>query len=226
MFDDGVESRGGEGDPKIALWHARLQRLAGMVEADEVMQAVDGSANTMEGRKKNAGGTVKSGVSAAAKTKSNGDKTAKGPLFTPGGQGGPGRPKAVTNKDYIDAIKAEFPPEEITRLLRAAINIAVSTKSWRGVVAALEFSANYSLGKPKQQVEATAGAGLAALMAGVDGNAPLLPEDAVGGEAGSTNAGASMGVGAIGTDNLELSEAIPPADEGDTTAAVPGESGG
>lgn len=127
--------------------------------------------------------------------------------FAPGTPApGHGPPKAITNKDYIDAIKAEFPPEEITRLLREAIAIAVSTKSWRGVVAALEFSANYSLGKPKQQVEAAAGAGLAALMAGVDGSAPLLPEEGKGAE--DTNAGA------IGTDNLELSEVIPPGDEG------------
>jgi hypothetical protein len=114
--------------------------------------------------------------SSQAQTKETRAKTSRtGGLFTPGGPGGPGRPKAVDNRDYIAALKAGFPPERITELLNTAIDIAIASHSWRGVVAAAEFAAAYSLGKPKQTVESMAGDNLAEMLAGIDTSAPLLP---------------------------------------------------
>jgi hypothetical protein len=82
--------------------------------------------------------------------------------------------KAIDNRAYIDAIKAEFPPERITELLEIAINLAIETKSWRGIVAASEFAANYSLGKPVKRVESSGDSSLADLLAGVDTSKPLM----------------------------------------------------
>jgi hypothetical protein len=89
-------------------------------------------------------------------------------------RGRPNQTPAVDNRAYIDAIKAEFPPERITELLNIAIQIAQETKSWRGVVAASEFAANYSLGKPVKRVESSGDTSLADLLAGVDTSKPLL----------------------------------------------------
>jgi hypothetical protein len=82
--------------------------------------------------------------------------------------------KSIDNRAYIDAIKAEFPPERITELLEQAIVLAIDTRSWRGVVAACEFAANYSLGKPVKRVESTGDSSLADLLAGVDTSKPLM----------------------------------------------------
>jgi hypothetical protein len=89
-------------------------------------------------------------------------------------RGRPNQVKAIDNRDYIDAIKAEFPPERITELLGIAIQLAIETKSWRGIVAASEFAANYSLGKPVKRVESTGDSSLADLLAGVDTSKPLM----------------------------------------------------
>lgn len=88
---------------------------------------------------------------------------------------GPGRPKMVDNREYIAALKQGFPPDRIVELLDAAIAIAIATHSWRGVVAAAEFAASYSLGKPKQTVESFAGDNLAEMLAAIDTSAPLIP---------------------------------------------------
>jgi hypothetical protein len=119
-------------------------------------------------------------VSTMRQTNGNGEKTTKGPLFTVGGAGGPGRPKAVDNREYIAAIKQGFPPERIVELLNEAIDIACRTHSWRGVVAAAEFAAAYSLGKPKQTIQATGNDSLAELLANVDATSPLLPDSTTG----------------------------------------------
>jgi hypothetical protein len=119
-------------------------------------------------------------VSTMRQTKDTGEKTTKGPLFTVGGAGGPGRPKMVDNREYISAIKQGFPPERIVELLNEAIDIACRTHSWRGVVAAAEFAAAYSLGKPKQTIQATGNDSLADLLANVDADKPLLPDPTTG----------------------------------------------
>jgi hypothetical protein len=110
--------------------------------------------------------------SAKTQTQQNGYNSA--PMFTPGGPGGPGRKKQVDNRAYVEALKAGFPPERMVELMETAIEIAVSTKSWRGVVAAAEFAADYSLGKPVKRVESTGDSSLADLLAGVDTSKPLM----------------------------------------------------
>lgn len=96
-------------------------------------------------------------------------------LFQKGGPGGPGRPKRTQEqREYIAAIKAGFPPEKVLDLMRQALDLAIGTNSWRGVLAVVEFAAAYSLGKPKQQVQVSDGASLSDLLAQVDTGKPLL----------------------------------------------------
>jgi hypothetical protein len=121
---------------------------------------------------------VEGGVSTVTQTNGQGEKTRRrGPRFTPGGEPGPGRPKAIDNRDYIAAIKQGFPPERIVELLELAIQEATNTHSWRGIVAAVEFAAAYSLGKPKQTIQSAGNDTLADLLRTVDGTAPLLPDE-------------------------------------------------
>jgi hypothetical protein len=110
--------------------------------------------------------------SAKTKTSASGGKTPA--MFTPGGPGGPGRPKMVDNRAYVEALKLDFPPEEISRLVKEAIQIAIDTNSWRGVIAAAEFAHDRSIGKPVKRVESTGDTSLADLLAGVDTSKPLL----------------------------------------------------
>jgi hypothetical protein len=84
-----------------------------------------------------------------------------------------GRPRA-SNQAYIDAIKAEYPPGRLVEMMQEAFTMAVDTNSWRGMVAVMEFAANYSLGKPVKRVESTGDSSLADLLAGVDTSKPLM----------------------------------------------------
>jgi hypothetical protein len=123
--------------------------------------------------------------------------------------------KAVDNRAYIDAIKAAYPPDKITELLAVAIDLAIQTNSWRGVVAACEFAANYSLGKPVKRVESSGDTSLADLLAGVDTSKPLLAmgydkasshmpvEQGQAGSAGSNDGGSS---GSSGSSDVVLGE--------------------
>lgn len=96
-------------------------------------------------------------------------------LFQRGGPGGPGRPKGRReNREYVEAIKAGYPPERILALLEEALDLAIETRSWRGVLAVVEFAAAYTLGKPKQTVVSTGSVSLAELLADVDDSKPLL----------------------------------------------------
>jgi hypothetical protein len=108
----------------------------------------------------------------------NGTNGSTTKLFTRGGPGGPGRPKvSASNREYIDAIKAGYPPSRLLELMDLALALAVETRSWRGVVAVGEFAANYSLGKPVKRVETTGDSSLADLLANVDTSRPLLGDD-------------------------------------------------
>jgi hypothetical protein len=104
------------------------------------------------------------------------DNTSKGSGSTetqPKQKRGPGRP-ASSNQAYIDAIKAEYPPDRLVGMMAEAFDMAVETNSWRGMVAVMEFAANYSLGKPVKRVESTGDSSLADLLAGVDTSKPLM----------------------------------------------------
>jgi hypothetical protein len=84
-----------------------------------------------------------------------------------------GRPPSPTQA-YIDAIKAEYPPEMLTGMMKEAYDVAKSSNSWRGMVAVAEFMAAYGLGKPVKRVESSGDSSLADLLAGVDTSKPLL----------------------------------------------------
>ena len=112
----------------------------------------------------------------AQKGEKRGTKRKQDGTWAKGTEPGPGRPKAIDKREYIAALAAGFPPERIVGLLEQAITEAVNTHSWRGIVAACEFAANYTLGKPKQTVQSTAAVGLSELLADVDTTTPLLPD--------------------------------------------------
>jgi len=79
--------------------------------------------------------------------------------FAPGNQAGVGhgRPKRSQEEAMLTAIKATMPPERIEATINEALEIARSTNSWRGIMAVVEFSAAYSLGKPIARIEQNSG---------------------------------------------------------------------
>ena len=64
----------------------------------------------------------------------------------------PGRPAKAQELAILDAIRSTFPPEVVADKLRKAMAIAEEQDSARGMVAVLEFAANYTLGKPVQRI--------------------------------------------------------------------------
>lgn len=74
--------------------------------------------------------------------------------FLPGhGVKSPGRPKRESELAMLNAITSTFTPDEVTKLLKDALDIAKEQKSARGMVAILEFIADRTLGKPTIRVE-------------------------------------------------------------------------
>jgi hypothetical protein len=98
-----------------------------------------------------------------------------GHRFQPGNPGGPGRPKKATELAMLDTIKADWPPERISEALNTAMQFAVDTRSWRGVLSTVELVLAYGVGKPTQKVETNNGQDLLALLATIDFDKPLLP---------------------------------------------------
>ena len=96
--------------------------------------------------------------------------------FLPGNAGGPGRPRAIDNRDYAAAFKAAFPPERVVELLNVAIAAAAKTHSTKGILAALEFALGYGIGRPKMRIESTETVSIFELLAQVDVSKPLLPD--------------------------------------------------
>jgi hypothetical protein len=98
-----------------------------------------------------------------------------------------GRPRGSKDQEYVDAIRQAYPPEKLLELVKVGVDIAVATGSWRGVESILTFLANYSIGKPKQRVEAGSSSALSELLAGMNTSKPLLGDqvDAAGGDGDS-----------------------------------------
>jgi hypothetical protein len=119
-------------------------------------------------KKKVSEGTEMGATSGKGRGSSTAQKSEK-----PGVKPGPGRPLS-SNQAYIDAIKAQYPPGRLVDMMQEAFDMAVETNSWRGMVAVMEFAANYSLGKPVKRVESSGDTSLADLLAGVDTSKPLL----------------------------------------------------
>lgn len=127
------------------------------------------------------------GGSSSTDSESSGGTTVQrveGGKFAKGNTLGGRMPKQVDNREYIAAIKASFPPDRIVEMMGMAMDLAARTNSWRGMVAVMEFAANYTLGKPKPQAGSGDGGGLAAILAGIDSSKPLLPGT---GDAGSND---------------------------------------
>jgi hypothetical protein len=99
--------------------------------------------------------------------------------FAPGNQAAvkPPRPARIVNRDYVDAMRAGLPPDRVMQLLDKAIELAIATKSSRGIMQAVEFAANYTLGKPRQRAESAGNSGLAEILRGIDTSKPLLDDD-------------------------------------------------
>jgi hypothetical protein len=64
----------------------------------------------------------------------------------------------------LASIRASMPPERIEATIAEALEIARATNSWRGIMAVVEFSAAYSLGKPIARIE-QGGGGIRGIMA-------------------------------------------------------------
>ena len=93
----------------------------------------------------------KDGVSVPTKPENNGrDDSGR---FAPGNPGGPGRPSQRQEVAMVNAIKATMPPERIQHTLEQALQMAFDANSWRGVMAVVEFAANYTVGKPVQRIQ-------------------------------------------------------------------------
>jgi hypothetical protein len=91
---------------------------------------------------------VKEGVNAPINSIRNGDGR-----FAKGHSGGPGRPSKAKEIAMLEAIRSTFTPERVAQHLNDAMDIAVRTNSARGIVAVLEFAANYTMGKPVQRTQ-------------------------------------------------------------------------
>ena len=86
-------------------------------------------------------------------------------------------PRQTVDMAYIDAFRAGMPPDRVMALLDKAIELAIATKSARGIMAAVQFATDYTLGKAKQRVGSAPDRTLAGLLAGVDTSRPLMPDE-------------------------------------------------
>jgi hypothetical protein len=75
--------------------------------------------------------------------------------FGKGNSGGPGRPKKEVELAMLEAINTTFTREEIQDFIRQAMQVAIDTKSARGMVSVLDFVTDRTLGKAVQQVTVT-----------------------------------------------------------------------
>ena len=97
----------------------------------------------------------------------------------PGSVLGPmGRGAKASEEAYLTAIKKAIPPESLGDLLTTALNMAIGSGSWRGVVAVAELAAAYGLGKPVQRVIQQSG-NVDAIMAILAGSVPAEVDEVI-----------------------------------------------
>jgi hypothetical protein len=96
----------------------------------------------------------KDGVSARVIAEETGGRDENG-RFLPGHSLGKlgGRPRKAQELAILDSIRSTFPPDVVAEKLRKAMQLAEEQNSARGMVAVLEFAANYTLGKPVQRIQ-------------------------------------------------------------------------
>ena len=94
--------------------------------------------------------------------------------FLPGHSIAGGRKPKAVEKAYLDAMQAAMPPEKIEQLLGEALELARSTRSWRGIVEVIQLAMSYGAGKPVSKTVHTDG-NLAELLAALQDDKPLLP---------------------------------------------------
>ncbi len=85
------------------------------------------------------------------------DRDERGRLLPGHSSPGPGRPKKETERAILDAITSALSPAQITEAIQTALEIAIETRSARGIVAVVELQAAYGIGKPTIRVEKTEG---------------------------------------------------------------------
>ena len=100
-------------------------------------------------------------------------RTADG-KFLPGHSIAGGRKPKAVERAYLDAMQAAMPPERIEQLLGEALELARSTRSWRGIVEVITLAMAYGAGKPVSKTVHTDG-NLAELLAALQEDKPLLP---------------------------------------------------
>lgn len=75
----------------------------------------------------------------------------KGNRFRPPVTPGAGRPRKLDSKVMLEAIHDAFTPEEITQLLRRAVEIAEKNDDAKGVLEVARLVLAYAIGKPVQR---------------------------------------------------------------------------
>ena len=98
--------------------------------------------------------------------------------FVPGHNGGPGRPKKAQEMAMLDAIKADWPPERVAEALNQAMQMALETRSWRGILSTAELVLSYGIGKPTQKIVSSRDSNLEVLLASLaDDGRPMTADD-------------------------------------------------
>lgn len=95
--------------------------------------------------------------------------------FQPGCAPGPGRPKKAVERAYLDALREALPPDQLQALIVEALELARSTRSWRGMLEIINLAMSYGAGKPVSKVVQSDGNLEALLAALADDTTPLLP---------------------------------------------------
>ena len=96
--------------------------------------------------------------------------------FIPGNRAGGGRKPKQVEREYIDALRSVCTPDSLKEYVQRAMKLAEEIRSPKAMINAATFVAEYTIGKPKQQIEVTSGADLLALLEQDD--TPLIPVDA------------------------------------------------
>jgi hypothetical protein len=118
--------------------------------------------------------TEKAGSTTGKNTSKGSGSTSAPKTIIVGGPRGPGRPAKADMRAYVDALKRQYPPDEVIQMLLSAWSTAEDTNSWRGKEAIIKLIIAYTVGNPVKRVEAAGDTSLADLLAGVDTSKPLM----------------------------------------------------